>query len=129
MKTVLVDAVSTFLIKDHGIFQEMHSLLEKYLNRKIIVTNANDEQILMFGLDKMPYEVFSMKHEPEKTDPKYFQTLMQRYNLKCEDLIYFEHNQDAVLSAKSLGINSFYYDPVKKDLDELEIFINSSINS
>lgn len=108
MKTVLVDAVSTFLIKDHGIFQEMHSLLEKYLNRKIIVTNANDEQILMFGLDKMPYEVFSMKHEPEKTDPKYFQTLMQRYNLKCEDLIYFEHNQDAVLSAKSLGINSFY---------------------
>lgn len=54
---------------------------------------------------------------------------MQRYNLKCEDLIYFEHNQDAVLSAKSLGINSFYYDPVKKDLDELEIFINSSINS
>lgn len=65
----------------------------------------------------------------KKTDPKYFQALMQRYNLKCEDLIYFEHNQDAVLSAKSLGINSFYYDPVKKDLDELEIFINSSINS
>ncbi|NCN22018.1 HAD hydrolase-like protein [Candidatus Falkowbacteria bacterium] len=129
MKTILVDAVNTFIIKDLGIFQEMQSLLESYSNRKIIVTNANDEQIIKFGLDKVPYEVFTMKHEPEKTDPNYFQILMKHYNLRSEEVIYFEHNKDAVESAKSLGINTFYYDPERRDLGALKVFLDSSINN
>ena len=129
MKTILVDAVNTFIIKDSGIFQEMHSLLESYSNRKIIVTNANDEQIIKFGLDKVPYEIFTMKHEPEKTDPKYFQVLMKNYNLSPDNIIYFEHNKDAVENAKSLGINAFYYNPELKDLGVLKNFLDSSINS
>lgn len=77
----------------------MHSLLEGYSNKKIIVTNANDEEIVKFCLNKVPYEVFTLKHKPEKTDLKYFRLLMRQYNLKIEDLIYFEHNQGAVESA------------------------------
>lgn len=127
MKTILVDAVNTFVIKDSGIFLDMHHLLEQYPNRKIIVTNANDEQILLFGLDKMPYDVFTMKHDPEKTDPKYFQTVLQKFNLKPEDIVYFEHNKDAVESASSLGIISFHYDPIRKDLDELKAFLDSHV--
>ncbi len=129
MKTILVDAANTFIIKDLGIFKEMYILLESYPNKKIIVTNASDEQIVQFGLDKAPYELFTMKHEPEKTDPKYFQVLIDRYDFKLEDIIYFEHNKDAVESAKSLGINTFYYDPELKDLDALKNFLDSSINS
>ena len=56
MKTILVDAVNTFLIKDHGIFQEMYNLLEKYLNRKIIVYNKRNHTIIIYV-----YRLFNLK--------------------------------------------------------------------
>ncbi len=62
MKTILVDAVNTFVIKDKGVFIEMYQLLEKYPNRKIVVTNANDEQIGIFSLNKLPYELFTLEN-------------------------------------------------------------------
>ena len=96
MKTILVDAVDAFVIEGEGIFQEMFDLLETYSNKKIVLTGANDEQFKMFGLDKMPYEVFTLKHNPEKTDPSYFETLLKQYNLTKKDVIYFEHNPEAV---------------------------------
>jgi hypothetical protein len=38
MKTILVDAINAFVLKDNGIFQEMYRLLEEYPNNKIILT-------------------------------------------------------------------------------------------
>ena len=71
MKTILIDAVYCFIKSDDcpQIFQEMYKLLETFPNRKIILTGADDEKFKEFGLDKMPYEVFTLKHNPEKTDP------------------------------------------------------------
>ena len=44
MKTILVDAINCF-VSNHGeIFQEMFEMLEKYPNKKILLTGANDEQ-------------------------------------------------------------------------------------
>ncbi len=126
MKTILVDAVDAFVIEGQGIFKEMHGLLETFPNRKIILTGANDEQFKEFGLDKMPYEVFTLKHSPEKTDPKYFETMLKHFGLSKDDVIYFEHNPKAVKSAQSVGINSYYYDPDKKDLEALKKFLKSS---
>lgn len=127
MKTILVDAVNTFVIKDEGIFEEMYDLLEEYPNSKIVVTNANDEQIDAFGLDAVPYDLFTLKHNPEKTDPTYFETLLETYRLKVQDVIYFEHNPQAVQSAESLGIHTYHYDPVQKDLEKLKNFLDSSL--
>ena len=109
MKTILVDAINTFVIKENGIFQEMHDLLEKYPNPKIIVTNANDEQINFFKLDQMPYPLFTQKHNPKKSDPNYFRELLKEYNLEVNSLCYFEHNADAVKSTESIGITSYHY--------------------
>lgn len=75
MKTILVDAVDCIVMEDgggFGIFREMRDLLETFPNRKIVLTGANDEQFKKFGLDKMPYEIFTLKHNPEKTDQKYY---------------------------------------------------------
>lgn len=58
MKTILVDAVNAFVIKGEGVFNEMYKMLEQYPNRKIILTGANDEQMEMFGLNKMPLRSF-----------------------------------------------------------------------
>ncbi|MGV8169334.1 MAG: HAD-IA family hydrolase [Candidatus Nanoarchaeia archaeon] len=127
MKTILVDAVDTFVIEGEGVFEEMHELLEKYPNRKIIVTNASDEQMVEFGLTDLPYELYTMKHNPDKTDPKYFHALLKHFNLKVNDVIYFEHNKKAVESAESLGIVSYHYDPEKKDLEALKSFLDENL--
>lgn len=129
MKTILVDAVDTLVIEGQGIFQEMFGLLEKYSNKKIILTNADDEQIIKYGLDKMPYEVFTLKHNPDKTDHKYFEEMLRHFGLKNTDVIYFEHNPEAVKSAESIGITSYYYNSDKKDLNSLKLFLDTNLLS
>lgn len=127
MKTILVDAINAFVIKGEGIFKEMHDLLETYPNKKIILTNANDEQIEKFGLNNMPYKVFTLKHNPEKTDPKYYKIMLEQLNLNPEDVIYFENKEEAVKSAKSLGIITLHYDKDKKDLKGLKEFLDRNL--
>lgn len=127
MKIILVDAVNTFVIKSSGIFKQMYELLEKYSIKKIILTNANDEQMENFGLNDMPYEVFTLKHNPEKTNPKYFKIMLNHFNLTSKDVIYFEHNEDAVKSAQSIGITSLHYDKDKKDLVSLKEFLDENL--
>ncbi len=130
MKVILVDAVDAFVIESDGtfkIFEEMYDLLEMFANKKIILTGANDEQFKKFGLDKMPYEVFTLKHNPEKTDPRYFEIMLQHFGLSKDEVIYFEHNPEAVKSAESVGIKSYYYDPEKKDLVKLKNFLTENL--
>src|SRR3989339_1200549 len=126
MKTILIDAVDAFVVETEGtfkIFEEMHDLLETFSNRKIILTGANDEQFKKFGLDKMPYEVFTLKHNPEKTDSKYYETMLKNFDLKSDDVVYFEHNPEAVKSAQSVGIKTHFLDNEKRPLRELSIFL------
>lgn len=127
MKTILVDAVNTFVTAGN-IFLEMKELLDSYPNTKIILTNANDEQMKEFGLVNLPYEIFTLKHNPDKVDPKYFELMLNHFNFKKEDVIYFEHNADAVKSAQSVGITTFHYDKDKRDLGELKNFLDTFIN-
>lgn len=124
MKTILVDAVNAFVSEEGVIFKGMFELLETYPNKKVILTGANDEQFKKFGLDKMPYDVFTLKHDPEKTDPSYFEKLLVHLGLSKYDVIYFEHNPKAVQSAEYVGITSYYYDPDKKDLKALKDFLD-----
>lgn len=125
--TILVDAVYCFVSDTGEIYKEMYDLLETYPNRKIILTGANDEQFIKFGLDKMPYEVFTLKHNPEKTDPTYFIKMLENFGLSKDGVIYFEHNADAVESAMSVGINSYFYDNDKKDLEGLKNFLEINL--
>ena len=74
----------------------------------------------------MPYPVFSLAHNPNKTDSDYFVKMLQHFNLKTEEVVYFEHNPDAVASAKSIGITTFHYNKLE-NLDNLTIFLNSNL--
>lgn len=129
MKTILVDAVDAFVVEtEEGfkIYEPMQKMLDEFPNTKIILTGANDEQFKKFGLDTMPYEVFSLKHDPEKTDPEYYKKMLAHFNLKAEDVVYFEHNPDAVKSAESVGIKTHYWDNEKRPLRELGIFLEQT---
>lgn len=124
MKTILVDALHTFVVQGQGIYRPMHVLLEQYPNPKIIVTNADDEQMHTFGMRALPYPVFTMRHNPEKTDPQYFRMLLNQFGLQAEDIVYIEHNPEAIRSAQSLAIHCFHYDAVRKDMDALKAFLD-----
>jgi len=126
-KTILVDAVDTFVLEEEGVFKEMHDLLEEYPNRKIILTNANDEQMITFGLNDLPYEVFTLKHNPNKPDPIYFETMLKHFNLEKDEVVYFEHNLDAVKSAESIGIKSYHYNHEERDLSKLRDFLENNL--
>ena len=127
MKTILVDAVDAFVIEGEGVYKPLHDLLEQYPNTKIILTNADDTQMIEFGLINLPYELFTLKHAPEKTDPAYFHTMLKKYNLAADDVVYFEHNPQALKSADSVGITSHYYDATKKDLAALKLFLDQNL--
>lgn len=124
MKTILVDAINGLVLEDGSIFEAMHVLLDSYPNPKIILTGANDEQFKEFNLDKAPYEVFTLKHDPEKTDPRYFELLLENYSLTPEDVVYFEHSKEACKSAESLGIPTYFYDHTTQDVKGLKRFLD-----
>jgi len=127
MKIILVDAVGAFVSNEGIVFKEMYNLLESFPNKKIILTGANDEKFKKFGLDKMPYEVFTLEHNPKKTDPKYYEKMLEYFNLSKNDVVYFEHNLEAVKSAQSVGIKTYYYDANKKDLGALKDFLRENL--
>ncbi len=125
MKTILVDAWNTF-VTEKGINIELKKILDTYQNQKIIVTNATLEERRKFGIINMPYEVFSLGHDPNKTDALYFEKLLFFYNLKPQEVIYFEHHFEAVQAAKSLKIKTHHFSKLD-NLENLITFINSNL--
>jgi len=125
-KIILVDAWNTF-VTEEGINSEMKKMLDNFSNKKIILTSANEEEKQKFGMINMPYELFTLAHNPEKTDSEYYKKMLSNFSLTSEDVIYFEHNKEAVESAKSVGINTFWYDKVKKDISGVKEFIQNNI--
>lgn len=126
MKTILVDAVYAFVVETKngfGIFEPMRKMLDGFPNTKIILTGADDEQFKRFGLAEMPYEVFTLKHHPEKTDPAYYEQMLDHFGLDKDAVIYFEHDERAVKSAQSAGIVTYHYDNDRKDLGALRDFL------
>tara|TARA_B110000444_G_scaffold183755_1_gene172752 strand:- start:639 stop:1016 length:378 start_codon:yes stop_codon:yes gene_type:complete len=121
MKTILVDAWNTF-VKNNTIDSDIYKILESYENQKIILTNANDKELINLGIVNMPYKVFSLSHNPNKDDKLYFIKLIEKYNLIISDLVYIEHNKEAVKSAISLGIKTYHYKP-QESTDELSQFL------
>ncbi len=126
-KIILVDAINSLINRDGTVFQEMHELLEEFPNKKIILTGANDEQFEKFNLHKAPYEVFTLKHDPEKIDPQYYRTMLARYGLQATNAVYFEHDPAAVESAGSVGILTYSYDHEERDLGALRHFLEAEI--
>lgn len=126
MKTILVDAWNTF-VTESWMNQDLYKFLEKYENPKIIVTNANEEQKKKLGIVGMPYPVFSLAHKPDKVDPVYFWNLIEKFWLNSRNIVYFEHNIDAVNSAKMLGIETFHYQKWEDNISELKIFFEKNL--
>ncbi len=127
MKTILVDAINTFVIKGQGIDQEIFDLLESFPNRKIVLTNATDERMEEPDFAEVPYEIFTLSNDPSKSDPEYFNMMLSHLGLTAKEVVYFEHNPEAIKSAESVGIRTYHFDPEKRDLGALGIFLKNNL--
>ena len=127
MKTILVDAYFTLVLPDVGMFWEMHELLETYPHTKIVLTNATVQKQQHLLIDTVPYQIFSLSHNPNKRDPAYYHTCLAQFWLQTTDVIYFEHNAEAVDSARSVGITTYHYDKDTKDLKSLKEFLDANL--
>jgi methionine salvage enolase-phosphatase E1 len=78
-------------------------------------------------VNNLPYELFTLKHNPNKTDPAYYTTMLAQYGLPVDDVVYFEHNKEAVKSARSVGITTHHYDREKKDVQALKVFLDEQL--
>jgi len=123
MKVILVDAIGTLII--NGVINTpLFALLETYPYKKIILTNANDEEIVTYKLTNVPYELFTLKHAPNKDDPEYFKHFLKKYALNAHDCAYIEHSVHAVQSARSIGIPTHQY---TQDLELLRQFLDDAL--
>ena len=49
--------------------------------------------------------------------------MLKKLAFKSSEVVYFEHNLQAVKSASSIGIKSYHHDKDEKDLVKLEKFL------
>lgn len=126
MKTILVDAWNTF-VTENGIDDDLKKLLDTYPNPKIILTNASKQECITFGITNMPYEVFSLEHNPNKTHKAYYLKMLDHFNLKPNEVVYFEHHAEAVKTAISIGIKTYPYNK-GHHLDGLRIFLKNNVD-
>lgn len=129
MKTILVDAIDTFVVKGQGIDQEIFDLLESFPNRKIVVTNADEDRLMESDFLEVPYEIFTLHNDPNKSDPEYYNLLLIQLGLNIDEVIYFEHNPEAIKSAESVGIKTYYFDPENRDISSLKAFLESELKN
>lgn len=127
MKTILVDAINTFIINGWGIDQEICDVLEAFPNRKIVLTNASKERLEQEDFSRVPYDIFTLQNNPSKSSPDYYLKMFEHFDLKSQEVIYFEHNPDAIKSAESVGIKTYYFDPEKRDIASLNTFLRSEL--
>ena len=127
MKTILVDGYHVFVVKNEGVYKPLHDLLETYPNPKIILTNANTQEMEERDMVDLPYEIFTLNRDPAKADPGYYERMLEHFKLSKDDVVYFEHNAEAVESAKSVGITTHHYDKKKRDLEALKTFLDSTL--
>lgn len=127
MKKVLaIDAVGCLVNFKGKVNNDIKNLVKKFKNKKIVLTNADELEKKIF-LKNITYETFSLKHKPNKSNPKYFKKFLLKYKLEPQQLIYIEHDIKAVKSAQSLGIITHHFNGNLKNLENfLNLFLNKN---
>ena len=133
IKAILVDAIHCLFDENRDLNRKLFNLLKAYNVPLIIVTNANlndskNKSIVELS-KKENIEIFTLNKNPDKSNPDYFRELLKKYNLKAEEVIYFDHKKENVESAKKANIIATLYEgkieEIKKFIDEHLYYLES----
>jgi len=119
---ILIDGMHCLYKDDFEINKNLLEIITSFDNKKILVVNGYSKKAKeMF--DRYNIEIFSLEDEKIKKDNiKFFEKLMQKYNLSPKQLIYFDHDKENVNSAVKSGIKSILY----KNDNEIKEFIEDN---
>jgi hypothetical protein len=53
--------------------------------------------------------------------------MLQKLNLNAKEVVCFENVEKSVINAKSVGITTYHYDRIEKDLKKLKEFLDSNL--
>ncbi len=127
-KVILIDATHFLIDEEGNVSRELKKYLDSLSNKKIILTNSSFEKHDILFKNLQDYEIFTLENNPNKKDPKYYESVLKKFNLKFNEVICFEHKEDSVKSAESIGIKTILS---KGELKQVKSFIdeNSTQNS
>ena len=122
-KTILVDGMFFMYDEQFTVDKFLLDLLHSFKAKKILVVNGFREKGKK-ALEGNGFEVFSLEEEKIKKDSvEYFKRLFLKYNLTSKEVIYLDHDEKNVETARKLGIVSFHY----TNHDEVKIFIEQNL--
>jgi leucyl-tRNA synthetase len=124
-KVILVDAVHCLVDEKGNVNKALKTYLDTFENKKIVLTNAPvGKHKLLFGGIK-DYETFTLENNPNKKDSLYYKKFLEKSRLNPEQVIYFEHDKENVISAESAGIKTLHYEG---DLNAVKNFLSNSLS-
>lgn len=126
-RLILVDGMHCLYDKDFNLNNELYEEIKKLNTHYIVVVNNYKEKAEKLVKNTNPnYETnwgaFSLEEKQIKKDnPEYFKKVVEKYGLSAKEIIYFDHDEKNVETAKKLGILSMHYKDnksIKKFLEE-----------
>ena len=116
-RLILVDGMSCLYDKNFKLNQELLDLVHQFNSHYILVVNKFRERgknLVKNTNWKTNWEAFSLEESDIKKDnPKYFETLLKKFNLVPEEVIYFDHDKKNTETAQKLGILCKHYNNIK----------------
>jgi len=109
MKTILVDGMHCIYDEEFNVNEELLGIVNSFDAAKILVVKGFRGKGRA-ALDGNGFEAFSLEEEGiGKDSPKYFERLLQKFGLKPDEVVFFDHKESSVEAAREVGIVSKYY--------------------
>lgn len=107
---IIADALNSLIEKEtNKLNLELAELLEGYNTQIIVASNAPEEKIRQV-LGDFNFEIFTTNKKILKTDPAYYKKLLEKYDLKNNQVICFEFRKERAETAEKVGIKSIQYE-------------------
>jgi FMN phosphatase YigB (HAD superfamily) len=124
-RTILADGMHTIYDRNFNINKELLEIIDFFDTKKILVVNGFREKGKEVLKNSSITEAFSLEEKQiKKENPEFFEVLLSRFDLKPKDLIYFDHDENNVKSAESVGIISRHY---TNNNEEIKDFIGENL--
>ncbi len=128
-KVILVDGMYCLYDEKFNINKELLEITNNFNSHCVLAVNKFRGKGEALVIKHSPgqdtnWKAFSLEEkDTKKENPEYFKELLKRLGFVAEEVIYFDHDEKSVKSAKSIGINSVLY----KDNKQIKKFIEDNL--
>jgi HAD superfamily hydrolase (TIGR01509 family) len=108
-KIILLDGMHCLFDENFVVNKDVEHGVKSFGSRVIIITNAPKEKMVKIS-EETGFEVVTYENNPNKTNPEFFEIMLQERWISAEDCIYIDHLKDNLDSAEFAGIRGILYE-------------------